>query len=178
MVAVKGPTVDTNAEYVHSVSVSTGMLRHMLGRFTVPRGESPGGVSDPAANPDSERRPSNLLPVPARPGQRTRHELRHPLRNLDLDTGKTVQPGGYLLTDSAYADLLHRLTRQPNQPIPPGIKEDIEAYYANLDLPISTKKDPGAWNQALADLATLRTMPTSSEPTPFPTYGEDENDLQ
>ena len=34
------------------------------------------------------------------------------------------------------------LTRDPKQPIPPGIKEDIQSYYANLDSPISTKKDP------------------------------------
>jgi hypothetical protein len=41
-------------------------------------------------------------------------------------------------------NLLHRLARQPEQLIPPGIKEDVEAYYANLDLPITTENDPDA----------------------------------
>ena len=54
------------------------------------------------------------------------------LPNRDLDTGRVVQPGGYPLTDSTYADLLHRLTHRPTQPIPSGIKLDIQAYYACL----------------------------------------------
>jgi hypothetical protein len=84
-----------------------------------------------------------------------------------------VQPGGYALTDSTYADLLHKLTQQPNQSIPPGIKSDIQAYYSNLDLPITTKKDPDRWKQVLADLMVLASMPTSTESKPFPTYGDD-----
>jgi hypothetical protein len=83
-----------------------------------------------------------------------------------------VQPSGYPLTDSTYASLLHSLTRQPALPIPPGIKEDILAYYANLDLPFATRKDPQQWAALQADLATLSTMPTSSEPEPYPTYGD------
>jgi hypothetical protein len=84
-----------------------------------------------------------------------------------------VRPGGYPLTDSTYADLLHRLTRSPAQPIPAGIKEDIQAYYADPASPITTKKDPSAWAQVQADLAILTGMPTSAEPEPYPTYGED-----
>jgi hypothetical protein len=100
-------------------------------------------------------------------------DTRHPLPNRDLDTGRVVQPGGYALTDAAYADLLHRLTRPPAQPIPPGIKEDIQAYYANPDSPVTTKKNPAKWAEVQADLVTLAAMPTSTEPTPYPTYGED-----
>ena len=70
-----------------------------------------------------------------------------------------------------YASLLHNLTRQPGDSIPPGIKRDIEAYYVNLDAPITTKRKPAQWAQVLADLKTLATMPTSTEPEPFPTYG-------
>jgi hypothetical protein len=84
-----------------------------------------------------------------------------------------VQPGGYSLTDSTFADLLHRLTRQPSQPIPPGIKEDVLAYYANPDSPITTKKDPALWAQVQTDLATLAGMTTSTEPQPYPTDGDD-----
>ena len=60
---------------------------------------------------------------------------KHPLPNRDLDTGQVVKPGGYRLTDETYAELLHRLTRDPNQPIPPGIKSDVEAYYSRPQRP-------------------------------------------
>jgi len=105
-------------------------------------------------------------------GPRQTSDPRHPLPNRDLDTGRVVQPGGYTLTDTTYAHLLHLLTRQPTLPIPPGIKEDIQAYYANLEIPFATKKDPQQWAQVQADLTTLGAMPTSTEPTPYPTYGD------
>jgi hypothetical protein len=147
LVAIKGPTEATEADYLHSVVLSTTALRQRLARFT------PSATGKPT--PHRSRDP------------------RHPLPNRDLDTGRVVQPGGYPLTDSAYADLLHRLTRLPAQPIPPGIKEDIQAYYANPASPIATKKNPSQWAQVQADLATLAAMPTSTEPEPYPTYGED-----
>ena len=115
------------------------------------------------------------LPANSADGQIARpvRNPRHPLPNRDLDTGQVVQPGGYSLTDSTYADLLHRLTQSPAQPIPPGIKEDILAYYADPASPITTKKNPSAWAQVQADLVTLAAMPTSTEPEPYPTYGDD-----
>ena len=84
-----------------------------------------------------------------------------------------VEPGGYSLTDRTYANLLHRLTRQPARPIPPGIKQDIRAYYADPNAPITTKQNQAKWAQVQADLATLAAMPTSTEPQPYPTYGDD-----
>ena len=98
---------------------------------------------------------------------------RHPLPNRDLDTGHVVQPGGYRLTDFTYALLLHRLVQNPMDSIPPGIKLDIQAYYANADAPIATKKDPQKWAEVQAELNTLASMPTSTEPQPYPTYGDD-----
>ena len=147
LVAIKGPTEATEAEYLHSVVLSTAAFRRRLARFT----------------PSTAGRPA---PHPSR-------DPRHPLPNRDLDTGRVVQPGGYALTDAAYADLLHRLTRPPTQPIPPGIKEDMQTYYANPDLPITTKKNPAKWAEVQADLVTLAALPTSTEPMPYPTYGED-----
>jgi hypothetical protein len=63
-------------------------------------------------------------------------------------------------------------------PIPPGIKEDIQAYYVNLDAPFATKKYPQQWAQVQTDLAALANMPTSTEPTPFPTYGDEAGEAQ
>lgn len=160
LVAIKGPTVDTETEYLHSVVVSTNDLRERLERFTPPGSNGANGLNSGA---------NSNLPGP----QRTSLGSRHPLPNRDLDTGRVVQPGGYPLTDSTYADLLHRLTRTPTQAIPPGIKEDIQAYYSNPDAPIGTKKDAGAWARVQADLVTLAAMPISTEPEPYPTYGDD-----
>jgi hypothetical protein len=96
-----------------------------------------------------------------------------PLMNRDLDTGLAVKPGGYRLTDQTYAKLIARLTRDPRQPIPPGIKRDVLAYYADPNAPIITKKKPRAWQKVQDELKTLATMPTSNEPEPYPTYGNE-----
>ncbi|MGD0731648.1 MAG: zinc dependent phospholipase C family protein [Terracidiphilus sp.] len=160
MVAVKGPTPATEADYVHSVALSTSALRQRLASFTPP---------------------SKTLPLAADTAQNAARPLRrlpHPLPNRDLDTGNVVQPGGYSLTDSTYATLLHDLTRQPTQPIPPGVKQDVLAFYANPDAPITTKKDPEQWAQVQSDLVTLAKMTTSPEPEPYATYGSEQDASQ
>lgn len=162
LAAVKGPTEKTEADYAHSVAVSTTAMRRILSRFT-PEGARYKG---PTPLLGSLTRPIDTSTQPRDPN--------HPLPNRDLDTGHVVQPGGYSLTDSTYAKLLHGLVQNPTQPIPPEIKEDIQLYYANLDLPITTKKNPTAWKQVLVDLETLSAKPTSNRPEPFPTYGSDQ----
>jgi len=164
LVNVKGPTQQTEADYTHSVAVSTTALRRALWRFTPEAARYKG----PVPPLSSLAHPNNSSPQDRDP--------RHPLPNRDLDTGRVVQPGGYSLTDSTYASLLHKIAQNPTQPIPPGIKEDIEKYYSNPDLPITTKKDPERWKQVLADLNTLASMPTSTAPEPFPTYGSDQEE--
>jgi hypothetical protein len=181
MVAVKGPTPETEAEYMNSVAVSTAALRRALAGFTPPGSPKTASAGVVDAAPGVEK--AEMLPQASRPaaaslrpksdGPRQSRDPRHPLPNRDLDTGRLVQPGGYPLTDSTFAHLLHLLTRQPTEPIPPGIQEEILAYYSNLDLPITTKKNPQEWAQVLADLATLKAMPTSKAPEPYPTYGDD-----
>ncbi|HEY1648725.1 MAG TPA: zinc dependent phospholipase C family protein [Terracidiphilus sp.] len=158
-VAVKGPTEATEADYMHSVMQSTAALRFTLARFT------------PLAARHAPPAGAIALATPFGP-----LDPRHPLPNRDLDTGHVVQPGGYPLTDSTYADLLHRIAANPTQPIPPGIKREIQAYYADPNLPITTKKDPQKWAQVQADLKTLDSMPISTEPQPYPTYGRDAGD--
>jgi hypothetical protein len=171
LTAVKGPTQDTEAEYIHSVLASVDALDFALRRFTPPpatRATAAKAVSpDSAANSPDPKPLIKLGPSPAE----TRDPL-HPLQNRDLDTGLAVRPAGYRLTDDTYATLLHRIALTPTAPIPPGIKADIAAYYANPDLPFATKKDPARWATVLADLNTLKTVPTSTELDPFPTYDE------
>ncbi len=174
LAAVKGPTRATEVEYIHSVVTTTAALRLALARFTPPSTprvpatqDATGAIrSDPAsgqllsihlaAHPDASRAASS--------------DPAHPLQNRDLDTGAPVRPGGYRLTDQTYAGLLHRLVQHPGDPIPPGIEAEIQTYYADPNAPIVTKQDPARWAIVQADLLTLRSMPTSTEPDPYPTY--------
>ena len=92
---------------------------------------------------------------------RTPHQT---LPNRDLDTGMRVRPGGYRLTDKTYAKLLHRLVADPHHTIPPGLKTDIQNYYADPNAPIYTRKNAKDWAQVQADLQVLQTMPVSNQP--------------
>lgn len=81
--------------------------------------------------------------------------------NRDLDTGAKVKPGGYRLTDQTYAELLDRITKHPDVKIPAGLKDDINAYYADPAAPISTKKKPQQWARVQRELGVLQGMPTN-----------------
>lgn len=169
LVAVKGPTAQTETLYVHSLLDSVDALDRALRRFTPPPPLR--STADQAATGDKFASASDARPLKST--QLSPAEQRdpvHPLVNRDLDTGAKVQPAGYSLTDNTYARLLHRIVRTPTIPIPPGIKIEIGDYYADLDLPFATKKDVSAWATVQADLITLKTVPTSTELDPFPTY--------
>ena len=155
MVAVKGPTAAAEADYMHSVVSSTTVLHERLALFT----------------PVASRRQRTLS---ATKSMETLGPLdpQHPLPNRDLDTGQLVKPGGYSLTDTTYDELLRELTSTPTQPIPPGIKNDVEAYYSDPNAPIETKKHPEEWKKVQENLKILEAMPTSTEAAPYPTYGE------
>ena len=179
LTAVKGPTSQTELDYVHSVIRSTDALNHALRRFTPPPSTRP--AAKQAAAADTHSLPPPTDPLPARPGSsqavpRGSIDPHHPLLNRDLDTGNPVKPAGYSLTDQTYAYLLHHLTETPTVPVPTGIKEDILAYYADLSLPFATKKDPTAWAAVQQDLATLQTMPVNPWSVPYPTYGDGSSD--
>lgn len=155
MVAVKGPTPATEADYMHSVVSSTSAMRAQLARFTPPEARlaSTAGHAYPLAQ---------LEPL----------DPEHPLPNRDLDTGQVVKPGGYLLTDETYAGLLEKLTSAPDKPIPPGIKADVQAYYSDPNAPIATKQHADQWQKVQEELKILAAMPTSAAQKPYPTYGD------
>ena len=149
LAAIKGPTAQTEVLYAHSVLRSEQALRRALARFTPP-------VSEASHVPGRQ--------LTASP---------HPLPNRDLDTGGVSKPGSYPLTDSTYAELLHKLTSQRAAPIPPSLKESLMAFYADPSAPISTKKNARRWARVQADLKILADITTNAEPVPFPTYGDD-----
>ncbi|RZU42354.1 zinc dependent phospholipase C family protein [Edaphobacter modestus] len=179
LAAVKGPHADTDRDYIHSVLRSTDALNFTVRRFTPPPATRLSAAKAAAKDVNSQPPPTDPLPAKLGAGQtvpRGSSDPRHPLRNRDLDTGSVVRPGGYPLTDATYCRLVHRLAANPAQPVPPGIKADILAYYADRDVNFATKTHPAAWKTLQADLATLQTIPTNNEPLPYPTYGSDEGD--
>ena len=166
---VKGPTEQTEADYMHSLVLSLHALRLSLHRFTPPEA----GADPPA------QKTAPAAPLPAdthRERMQAEFDPQHPLPNRDLDTGHVVQPGGYPLTDKTYAELLHHLARHPRHPIPPGIVRDIQAYYSIPDAPIHSKLNPKRWAEIQKDLKTLAAMPISPQPEPYPTYAEDDGE--
>ena len=201
LLAVKGPNTATEEEYVRSVVRSETALDNAVKHFTPPPATrataGAAAAQDPHANSPSAapgaraasesadaRRADGPSESPLRATENTAapEVLRspdplHPLLNRDLDTGRPVQPAGYRLTDQTYATLLHRLTRMPEMPVPPGIKLELQSYYKDLSLPFATKANPAAWQQLQHDLVTLAAMKTSTEPEPFATYGRDTDDL-
>ncbi len=97
--------------------------------------------------------------------------------NRDLDTGEVVKPGGYSLTDQTYAMLLDALVTQsnanPTQIIPQALQQDILAYYANPNSPITTKQNPQQWSKVQSQLITLAAMKTQIDPAPIFAKAED-----
>ena len=160
MLAIKGPTARAEARYIESTNLSTTALALALQQL---------GVDHACDITDREiveaiRRENALITgagratvaVPAPSGVTLPASL---IPNRDLDTGQRVVPGGYPLTDATYAQLLARVTRDPAQMIPEGLKQDILEYYADPDAPISTKRDPKRWAELERQLQILTGMP-------------------
>jgi hypothetical protein len=80
------------------------------------------------------------------------------LINVDLDTGEITKPGTYPLTDKTYAQLLDRLTSNPERTVPPRLKQNIISYYSDPNAPITTKKNRRAWERLTAELQELNQM--------------------
>jgi hypothetical protein len=170
LVAVKGPTTVTEDQYLHSVVRSSEGLHQALVRFTPPPSTRSTAATAAASDTHSQPAPGSSQNIP-----RKSPDPQHPLPNRDLDTGNPVKPGGYPLTDSTYASLLHRLIASPTHPIPPGIKADVLAYFTDQTAPFATR-NPVAWATVQHDLTTLASVPTSTDPVPFATYGDDPNE--
>jgi hypothetical protein len=55
--------------------------------------------------------------------------------NRDLDTGKPVSPGEYLLTDRTYDKLLIKLAEKKFDGVTPELRENIVSFYAQMKTP-------------------------------------------
>src|SRR5258708_18782769 len=57
------------------------------------------------------------------------------LTNRDLDTGRTVSPGEYALTDKAYDKLLLILAEKKFEGVTPEIRANILGFYGSMPTP-------------------------------------------
>jgi hypothetical protein len=78
------------------------------------------------------------------------------LVNSDFDTGKDTKPGEYTLTDETYAQLLGQLAQRKFDLTSPDLRDNILKFYADLTLPLETKKDPARWQSMLSSLDQLK----------------------
>src|ERR1700738_4353254 len=78
------------------------------------------------------------------------------LPNSDFDTGKPTKAAEYSLTDETYAKLLSQLTARKFDLTSSDLRENILNFYADLSLPLETKKDSARWQSVLTALDQLK----------------------
>jgi hypothetical protein len=78
------------------------------------------------------------------------------LPNDNFDVGGPTKAGSYILTDAAYAKLMHKLDGRYAD-LPPELRTNILGFYEDLGLPISTKRDASDWTLLKDELDRLRT---------------------
>jgi hypothetical protein len=78
------------------------------------------------------------------------------LPNRDLDTGNETKAAEYSLTDGTYAKLLLQLCERKFNLTSTALRENILEFYADLSVPIETKKEKVRWNSVLISLDRLR----------------------
>jgi hypothetical protein len=78
------------------------------------------------------------------------------LPNCDLDSGQATKAAEYSLTDDTYAKLLGQLSSRKFDGTTPDLRSNILDFYADLSLPIETKKDQDRWQGVLTALDQLK----------------------
>src|SRR5690242_12324142 len=79
------------------------------------------------------------------------------LPNINFDVGDPTAAGKYRLADAAYAKLLHKLNHHYAL-VPADLRDDILAYYHDLNIPISTRTNAGDWERLLAEVSQLNAV--------------------
>lgn len=80
------------------------------------------------------------------------------LSNDNLDTGRPTRAGEYALADETYAKLLDKLASRDFNHATPELRENILAFYGDLNAKIATKKDKSDWRKTVRAIDKLRTM--------------------
>ena len=77
------------------------------------------------------------------------------LSNDNFDVGEATKAGNYKLADDAYAKLLRKLDGHYGD-IPDDLRQNILAFYRDLNAPIATKSNPEEWAKLQEELNQLK----------------------
>jgi hypothetical protein len=75
------------------------------------------------------------------------------LENDNLDTGEITEASVYRPADKSYAMLLGKLN---GKPVSDDLRRNILEFYADLEKPFVTKKNPREWKNVLRELDSLK----------------------
>ena len=81
------------------------------------------------------------------------------LVNKNFDLGRPTRAGEYRLADEAYADLVTKLAKREFNNLSPELKQNILAFFSDLNAPIAVKKDPDDWRKTALALEKLKAAP-------------------
>jgi Zinc dependent phospholipase C len=76
--------------------------------------------------------------------------------DLNLDLGKPTTAGMYKISDEAYAKLVHELAKRQFVSMPRPLRENMLAFYKDLNAPIATKKHRKEWETLQRELEMLK----------------------
>lgn len=87
------------------------------------------------------------------------------LANDNFDTGEPTGPGKYQMNDDTYARLLDTLSDQKFAGAEPALRANILNFFADLNAPYATKRDPKAWAKVQTELDQLKSaLPADAPP--------------
>ena len=84
------------------------------------------------------------------------------LKDDNLDIGRPARATRYSLADETYAHLLNGLAKHRFRNLTPELRENILAYYSNLNAPAIAKAHPRKWKRTLLELSALRSAPVET----------------
>ena len=85
------------------------------------------------------------------------------LADRDFDTGEATRPTEYWMADNCYAKLVIKLAERDPSSVDPKLRQNILAFYSNLDLPFRTRQDAEA---VAADAGRAGQAESRSRPSP------------
>jgi len=87
------------------------------------------------------------------------------LVNKDFDTGRDTRAGEYKLTDETYQRLLSAQANHHFENTSPELRDNLLAFYSDLNAPIYTKRSKKTWKLTLTQLDQLRHTPPPPQKT-------------
>lgn len=85
------------------------------------------------------------------------------LTNKDYDTGRDTRAGEYKLTDETYQRLLSGQAKHHFDNMSPELRDNVLAFYSNLNAPIYTKRSKKTWQETLAQIDELKRAPSPAQ---------------